>query len=76
MPPMAALRLEGEDEETLFFELVPQPRFALGCVYPFRDFAVGRREPAAKLHVQTPRVSVARPSSRPQNPVSKHIIVV
>ena len=44
------LGLEREDEQPLLLELVAQPGFAVGDVHAFDDFAVGRREPAAKFH--------------------------
>ena len=49
-----ALRPAARDEQALLLELVPQPRFAVGDVDAFDDFARGRREPAAELHGQAP----------------------
>ena len=49
-PRDGALRLQREDEQALLLELVAQLGLAVGDVHAFDDFAVGRREAAAKFH--------------------------
>jgi hypothetical protein len=49
-PGKGALGLQGENVEAFFFELVAQPRLAVGDVDPLDNLAAGRAEPTAEFH--------------------------
>ena len=57
-PPSAAGPVDAEDEQSLFLELAPQPRLALGDVDAFDDLPARRPEPAAKFHALVTRLGV------------------
>src|ERR671937_642723 len=42
--------LDAEDVEALLLELAPEPRLAVGGVYPSEDLATRSSQPAAKFH--------------------------